>query len=267
MTPLRNCRRNQRQASTPRNHNHHDLSDLSRNRVEARPSPERLDAQIRQLVHAIESLKTQSRDQNNAIISKLDDLIKISSEKENPKPAAQKTTNKNLEEDLYGYGEEDFRDYSNIPMHMSLGPAGPRMPQNPQNIYGAPPPPRHPYSPLVYPPTAAAGLPNFYQGGLTGFNESGVQHLPQLYPSLYSMPSLYPRPTVDQPLNSMSQMTENIMQPGYFGQQGLNRLPAQMPDYSNIQTPPIYPPLQNADANKLRYFLLSICIIVYKYFF
>lgn len=72
---------------------------------EARPSPERLDAQIRQLVHSVESLKEQNRD----IISKLDELIKSSGRKENTKPRPQPPVNHNLEDELYGYSEEDYR--------------------------------------------------------------------------------------------------------------------------------------------------------------
>jgi TolA-binding protein len=75
-----------------------------------RPSPERLDAQIRQLVHSIESLKEQNREQYKTIISKLDDL-RISVHKENKKMYPQKVgMNRNQEEDSYGfYNEEDYR--------------------------------------------------------------------------------------------------------------------------------------------------------------
>lgn len=147
-TPMRNARRTPRQSSTPRQN--HDMLDTSRNRSvsiqrtsltfipnalalhstfgfslllfqEARPSPERLDAQIRQLVHSIESLKEQNREQHRAMISKMDELIKISARKESggsqrssrSQPAQQPPlpqVNHNYEEDLYGmYGEEDYR--------------------------------------------------------------------------------------------------------------------------------------------------------------
>ena len=80
---------------------------------EARPSPERLDAQIRQLVHSVESLKEQNREQHRAMISKLDELIRISARKESqpqkPNPV-QQNLNQNYEDELYAaFNEEDYR--------------------------------------------------------------------------------------------------------------------------------------------------------------
>ncbi|KAI4490963.1 hypothetical protein M0802_010539 [Mischocyttarus mexicanus] len=51
-TPQKYTHRTPKQSSTPCRAQNQDIMELSRNRTEARPSPERLDAQIRQMIHA-----------------------------------------------------------------------------------------------------------------------------------------------------------------------------------------------------------------------
>lgn len=65
---------------------------------------------MRQLVHSVESLKIQHREQHQAMMSKLDELIKVSSSK-GSKKQHEAPQNQNYPE--YGlpfnYTEEDFR--------------------------------------------------------------------------------------------------------------------------------------------------------------
>lgn len=69
-------------------------------------------------------MMTKLDEQNKTVISKLDELIKVSSRKnqENQKPRSQPpAVNHNLEDDLYSY-EEDYRwvhDFENF-MYFSL---------------------------------------------------------------------------------------------------------------------------------------------------
>lgn len=97
---------------------------------EARPSPERLDAQIRQLIHSKDSIIQTLMDQNKALMdsnkvlcesnkalmSKMDDMkteIIADFRKETQRQRAQQSiSNHNIQEDLYPYGEEEYQDYN-----------------------------------------------------------------------------------------------------------------------------------------------------------
>ncbi|OXU29741.1 hypothetical protein TSAR_012326 [Trichomalopsis sarcophagae] len=219
-TPMRSIRRTPRQSSTPR-HQNQDMLDVSRNRNEARPSPERLDAQIRQLVHSVESLTEQNQEQHRdikMIISKLDELdIKI-----------------------------NYANYSSTSLPT---PAANRTSALVQNLFAAQ---RHPYSPLVYPPPAAAGaLPGYcssnglpYDAATAAAVAAAGQHLPGFYSAVaaaYPIPSPY-----RGALDSISQMQENVLQHGIFGQ----RLGGQLPDYTANQH--IAPPQQQQLPNQVR---------------
>jgi hypothetical protein len=116
------------------------------------------------------------------------------------------------------------------------------------NLFPAPPP-CHPYSPLVYPSpaaNAAAALQGYYQGGPLSFPDPGAtaaaaaaaaaataaasQHLPGLCPgSVYNTISSLYRSSLEQPLASMQQMTENALQHSLFAQRLAGQLPTQPP--------------------------------------
>ncbi|KAJ8686803.1 hypothetical protein QAD02_022597 [Eretmocerus hayati] len=234
-TPMRSIRRSIRHStSTPRQH--HDFLDTPRNRNEARPSPERLDAQIRQLVHSIDSLKefmiTRIDEQNKTVISKLDELIKVTRHKDSQKPSGRPQVHtQNIEDELYAaYSEDDYRDFNSY-SHASLPGAGnTRASVIPPNLFA----PRQPYSPLMYPQGAA--LQGYYQGAPLPFPDpaaavaaaaaAAVQPMSGLYPNPYQMP-MY-RHGFEQPLASMQHMTQDVLQQGLFSQ----RPDSQLPDSS-----------------------------------
>lgn len=237
-TPLRSTRRNLRQ-STPRTYNH-DM-DTSRNRIEARPSPERLDAQIRQLVISIESLKEQNREHNRAVMAKLEEIMKSNYSKENRKLSSEPSVpNHNLEGDYYGlYGENNEEYTRNYGSYNASIPANVNHASLAQNLFSQR---QQPYTHLMYPQAGAVtALQSYYQGGPLAFPDStsvGAQHLTAgLYPA-YPMSPMY-RPGLEQPMASMQQMTDSSIQQGLFGQ----RLSSGIHDYQQL-TPQL--PLGNA---------------------
>ncbi|XP_058807194.1 E3 SUMO-protein ligase RanBP2-like isoform X2 [Phymastichus coffea] len=241
-TPLRNVRRTPKQSSTPR---HHDNHDSIRMRNEARPSPERLDAQIRQLVHAIEGLKEQNREQHRGMMSKLDELIKINSKKESqkprpvqPPPPLPPVSNHNVDDDLYQlYNDEEFSkewaNYSNVTL-----PTSGRTPNFPPNIFTQAQ--RHPYSPIVYP--QLQGYP--YQG--LPFPDPTAAMAMSMYPASAAaynpINSLYRGGLEQQPLTSMQQMSESLLQQGLYGQ--------KFGEYTQTQALPPLTQVQNIDATR-----------------
>lgn len=214
-TPQRNSHRTPKQSSTPSRPQHHDILELSRNRTEARPSPERLDAQIRQMMNLKENIVQTVMDQNRALMEsnkvmmeKLEELrkevsdLRLETQKQKPPPAA----NHNLEEDLYLFGEEDYGEYNNY--QNSAAP----QPQNtsiPANIFAQTQ--RHPYSNLVYPPPTLQGQAiGYYQGGLP-FSDPN-HHMSSLYAAnVYSVPPMYPRHPVEQTINQ--NISQTMVQP------------------------------------------------------
>ncbi|XP_014212224.1 E3 SUMO-protein ligase RanBP2 isoform X2 [Copidosoma floridanum] len=211
-TPTKHHHRTPKQSSTPRCHQIQDYSDTSRNCVEARPSPERLDAQIRQLVHSVESLKEQNRDQHRAMISKLDELIKISARnctKEAPKTRPPpKNVTSTIEDELYGYGEDDYNfNTTPVPSASTLG----------NRVLATP---RHFYSPMVYPPVNHTGLQNFFQSPLPFADPAASMYAANAAALAaaaasatgYPMSPMYRTGHEQLPIASMQQMTENLQQ-------------------------------------------------------
>ncbi|XP_033209269.1 E3 SUMO-protein ligase RanBP2 isoform X2 [Belonocnema kinseyi] len=208
-TPQRNSHRTPKQSSTPSRPQHHDILELSRNRTEARPSPERLDAQIRQMMNLKENIVQTVMDQNRALMEsnkvmmeKLEELRKEVSdlrlETQKQKPAAP-AANHNLEEDLYLFGEEDYGEYN----YQNSAAPQPANTSIPANIFAQTQ--RHPYSNLVYPPPTLQGqaigyYQGNYQGGLS-FNDPN-HHISSLYAAnVYPVPPIYPRHPVDPTMN------------------------------------------------------------------
>ncbi|XP_014610617.1 PREDICTED: E3 SUMO-protein ligase RanBP2-like [Polistes canadensis] len=239
-TPQKNTHRTPKQSSTPCRAQNQDIIDLSRNRTEARPSPERLDAQIRQMIHAKDTVMQTIIEQNKTIIEKIDELTKEMAElrKDSQKqqqqqqqqpPRIQPTNfNSNIEDDLYVLGEEDYGDinYTTNQSAQASTISG--------NIF--PPSHRHPYSPLVYPPATA--FQGYYQGTIP-FTDPNAQAIPPLYPpSVYPMPVLYPnRPKVP-----------DMLQQGLFA---ASRLATQLNDLITPQTNvPLQIPMQKVEVTK-----------------
>ncbi|KAK1127033.1 hypothetical protein K0M31_004646 [Melipona bicolor] len=210
-TPQKNIHRTPKQSSTPYKA-YQDILDLSRNRSEARPSPERLDAQIRslnQMIHAkdskIQSIAEQNKtilELNKTVMEKIEKLAKEVTElrKEIQKQRTQivnPIVNSNLEEDLCILNEDDYNDlnYNANQPGTASSISG--------NIFQSSH--RHPYSQLVYP---SATFQGYYPTGMS-FNDPNTQAIPSLYPpNVYSMPVLYP--------STRSKMPENILQQSLF---------------------------------------------------
>ncbi|XP_076639687.1 E3 SUMO-protein ligase RanBP2 isoform X2 [Colletes latitarsis] len=213
-TPQKNTHRIPKQSSTPYRAQHQDLMDLSRYRSEARPSPERLDAQIRainQTLHAKDSMIQSIVEHNKTILKKVEELTKEVSElrKDMQRQRTQPiNVNPNLEEDLCVLSEEDYND-----LNYNANQSGPTSTIS-GNMFQTTH--RHPYSQLVYPSTTA--FQGYYPGAMS-FADPNAQPIPSLYPpNVYPMPVLYP--------NTRSKMPENILQQSLF----TTRLPTQMPD-------------------------------------
>ncbi|XP_015115458.1 E3 SUMO-protein ligase RanBP2 [Diachasma alloeum] len=250
-TPQRHSQRTPKQSSTPR-HQHHDILEHSRSRIqlEARPSPERLDAQIRQLVYAKDHVSQTILEQNKSILESMKNLVdsnkqvremieelkrEFSEFRKESHSSQKRTTRSTNPEDDYYAGEDDYSEMNYTQPVGGIPAAGPVPPLTPHQIPGNLFANQRHYSPLVYP---TPGLPGYYQGGLP-FNDQS-HHLPNIYPSVYPMGS-YPRPPVDQGLG---------MQPGMF-QQGLfqNRL-MDIVSPQTVQGPPLTMQLQNLDLSR-----------------
>ncbi|KAF7383629.1 hypothetical protein HZH66_012979 [Vespula vulgaris] len=230
-TPQKNTHRTPKQSSTPCRPQHQDIMDLSRNRTEARPSPERLDAQIRQMMHARDTVMQTIIEQNKMIMEKIDELTKEMAElrKDSQKQRVQPVNfNPNIEDDLYVLGEEDYGD-----INYTTNQSAPT-----SSISGNmfPPSHRHPYSPLVYPPATA--FQGYYQGTLP-FTDPNAQAIPPLYPpNVYPMPMLYPnRPKVP-----------DMLQQGLFAASRLaTQLSDLIPPPTNIS---LQMPMQKIEVTK-----------------
>nr|XP_012149245.1 PREDICTED: E3 SUMO-protein ligase RanBP2-like isoform X1 [Megachile rotundata] len=240
-TPQKNVHRAPKQSSTPYRPQHQDILDLSRNRSEARPSPERLDAQIRsinQMIQSkdnmIQSITEQNKtilELNKTVVDKLEELTKEVAElrKEIQKQRIQPTdVNPNLEEDLCVLNEDDYND-----LNYNANQSGPTSSIS-GNIF--PPSHRHPYSQLVYP--SATAFQGYYPTGMP-FSDPNTQAIPPLYPpSVYSMPVLYPR--------TRSKIPENVFQQGIF----TARVPTQISDLMQPTNQPLQMPLPKVETTK-----------------
>ncbi|KAK2578692.1 hypothetical protein KPH14_011660 [Odynerus spinipes] len=231
-TPQRNTHRTPKQSSTPCRPQHQDIMDLSRNRTEARPSPERLDAQIRQMMHARDNVMQTIIEQNKTIIEKIDELTKEMAElrKDSQKQRVQSVNfNPNLEDDLYVLGEEDYGD-----MNYTANQSAPASSIS-GNVF--PPSHRHPYSSLVYPPATA--FQGYYQGTIP-FTDPNAQAMPPLYPpNVYPMPVLY---------SNRPKVPDNMLQQGLFA---ASRLPTQLTDLMPpVTNTPLQMPMQKVEVTK-----------------
>ncbi|KZC14709.1 RANBP2-like and GRIP domain-containing protein 5/6 [Dufourea novaeangliae] len=234
-TPQKNPHRTPKQSSTPYKPQHQDVLDLSRNRSEARPSPERLDAQIRainHMIHAKDSMIQSITEQNKSILElnktvmeKVEELAKEVTElrKEIQQQRTQSVNlNPNLE-DLCVLNEED---YSNL--NYNTNPPGPASSIS-GNMFQSPH--RHPYSQLVYP--SATAFQGYFPGGMS-FSDPNASFCTNIYP----MPVLYP--------NTRSKMPENVLQQGLFPP----RLPTQIPDLMPPTNQSLQIRLQKAETSK-----------------
>lgn len=229
-TPQRNAHRTPKHASTPCRLQ--DYLNLSKNRTEARPSPERLDAQIRQIMQSrdneIQELMEQMKNmmtQMKTLTDKVDDLTKemIESRKENQKHQQQQQQQQQQQrvqqqqnvnpavdpEDFYVLDDDEYVDlnYQNQPTGPASSISG--------NIF-TPQHARHPYSSLMYPSAATAF--QYYQGGLPFTDPNAQAAISSLYPhTVYPMPMLYPNQT---------KVPDNPLQQGLF----VSTLPSQLPD-------------------------------------
>ncbi|XP_033325702.2 E3 SUMO-protein ligase RanBP2 isoform X1 [Megalopta genalis] len=239
-TPQKNPHRTPKQSSTPYRPQHQDILDLSRNRTEARPSPERLDAQIRainQMIHAkdsmIQSITEQNKtilELNKAMMEKLEELTKEVADlrKDIQQQRIQPMNlNPNLEEDLCGLSEEDFNELNynaNTSGHVSSISG---------NMFQSSH--RNPYSQLIYPSAATAtAFQGYFPGGMSFSDPNAASFCTNIYP----MPVLYP--------NTRTKMPENILQQGLFPP----GLPAQIPDLMTPTNQPIQISLQKVETPK-----------------
>ncbi|XP_014473686.1 PREDICTED: E3 SUMO-protein ligase RanBP2-like [Dinoponera quadriceps] len=256
-TPQRNTQRAPKQSSTPCRPLHHDILDLSRNRTEARPSPERLDAQIRQIMHSrdnvvqelVEQMKGMT-DHMKTLTEKMEGLMKemVELRKDNQKQYQQQqqhqrvqqqvNMNANVEDDFYVLDNDEYADlnYANQSGQAASAISG--------NMFT--PPHRHPYSSLMYP--SATTFQGYYQGGLPGFSDPNAQAIQSLYPHMYSMP-IYP--------NRSAKVPDNLLQQGYFASRlsDIMSIPAtnppptlQMPLQKVVEPPPVKPPSEPSTA-------------------
>ncbi|XP_011144790.2 E3 SUMO-protein ligase RanBP2 [Harpegnathos saltator] len=256
-TPQRNTQRAPKHTSTPCRPQHHDILDLSRNRTEARPSPERLDAQIRQIMHSrdnvvqelVEQMKGMT-DHMKTLTEKMEGLMKemVELRKDNQKQYQQQqqqqqqqqhqqrvqqqmNMNANVEDDFYVLDSDEYADlnYPNQSGQAASTISG--------NIFT--PPHRHPYSSLMYP--SATTFQGYYQSAIPGFSDPNAQAIPSLYPhNMYPMPMIYP--------NRSAKVPENLLQQGLFA----SRIPSQaLPDLMPIPAtnppPTLQMPLQKVE--------------------
>lgn len=223
-TPQRNSHRTPKQSSTPCRIPHQDVLELSRNRIEARPSPERLDAQIRQLLHSKDNIVQTLMDQNKALMEshqimmeKLEEVrkevaeLRLENKKQKPTP-----TNQNLEEDLYFLNDEDYGEYN----YQNTTPQQPQPAPLAGNLFAQSP--RHPYPNIVYPSATLQGQAiGYYQGALP-FNDPNHHLHSSLYAAnVYPVPpvaQMYPRLPVDPQLNQIPKITDSILQQALFNQ-------------------------------------------------
>ncbi|XP_012059721.1 PREDICTED: E3 SUMO-protein ligase RanBP2-like [Atta cephalotes] len=226
-TPQRNIHRTPKHASTPCRLQ--DYLNLSKNRTEARPSPERLDAQIRQIMQSrdneIQEMMEQMKNmmtQMKTLTEKMDNLTKevVESRKENQKHQQQQQQQQRVQqqqninpavdpEDFYVLDDDEYVDlnYQNQPTGPASSISG--------NIF-TPQHARHPYSSLMYPSAATAF--QYYQGGLPFPDPNTQAAISSLYPhTVYPMPMLYPNQT---------KVPDNPLQQGLFA----STLSSQLPD-------------------------------------
>ncbi|KAK0161304.1 hypothetical protein PV327_009789 [Microctonus hyperodae] len=226
--------RTPKQLNTPRNNNNHhhhhhhthDAIELSRSRIqnEARPSPERLDAQLRQLIYSKDNMLTVMMDQikilvdsNKQLDGKLEELRKdfANFRIETQQKRREGSTN-NIDEHFAT--NDDYISMNFAPSLNNPGlnqPPPPSIPQIPNNLFAQAQ--RNPYSPMVYPPAAPPSLGNYYPTGLP-FNDPHQQHLQSLYPhGVYPMPPIYPRSSIDQTLAGIPKISD-MMQQGMLQQ-------------------------------------------------
>jgi len=225
-TPQRNVQRVPRHTSTPCRQQHQDYLNVSKNRTEVRPSPERLDAQIRQIMQSRDSEMQELMEQMKGMMlqmktltDKVDTLTKevVESRKETQKQQQQRAhqqqqnVNPSVVEpdDFYVFDDDEYNDLNTYP-NQSTGPTSTIS----GNIFT--PQHRHPYSSLVYPsPTAFQG---YYQGGLPFTDPNTQAAISTLYPhTVYPMPVLYP---------NQSKVPDNPLQQSLFAP----TLPSQLPD-------------------------------------
>ncbi|XP_029672803.1 E3 SUMO-protein ligase RanBP2 [Formica exsecta] len=231
-TPQRNAHRTPRHASTPCRLQYQDYLNLSKNRTEARPSPERLDAQIRQIMQSrdneMQELMEQMKNMTTQIKTlneKVDTLTKevVESRKENQKQQQQQqrvqqqqNVNPAVEpDDFYVLDDDEYADlsYQNQPTGPASSISG--------NIFASQHA-RHPYSSLVYPSAAAAAaFQGYYQGGIPFTDPNAQAAISSLYPhTVYPMPVLYP---------NQSKVPDNPLQQGLFQPTLSSQLPDLMP--------------------------------------
>lgn len=244
-TPQRNAHRTPRHASTPCRLQYQDYLNLSKNRTEARPSPERLDAQIRQIMQSrdneMQELMEQIKNmtiQIKTLNEKVETLTKevVESRKENQKQQQQQQQQQRVQQqnvnptvdsdDFYVLDDDEYADlgYQNQPTGPASSISG--------NIFASQHA-RHPYSSLVYPSAAAAAaaFQGYYQGGIPFTDPNAQAAISSLYPhTVYPMPVLYP---------NQSKVPDNPLQQGLFASTLSSQLPDLMP-----ATPATNPSLQ-----------------------
>ncbi|EFN63981.1 E3 SUMO-protein ligase RanBP2 [Camponotus floridanus] len=233
-TPQRNAHRTPRHASTPCRLQYQDYLNLSKNRTEARPSPERLDAQIRQIIQSrdneMQELMEQMKNmtiQIKTLNEKVETLTKevVESRKENQKQQQQQQQQRVQQQnvnpavdpdDFYVLDDDEYADlsYQNQPTGPASSISG--------NIFASQHA-RHPYSSLVYPSAAAAAAFQGwnYQSGIPFTDPNAQAAISSLYPhTVYPMPVLYP---------NQSKVPDNPLQQGLFASTLSSQLPDLMP--------------------------------------
>lgn len=244
-TPQRNAHRTPRHASTPCRLQYQDYLNLSKNRTEARPSPERLDAQIRQIMQSrdneMQELMEQMKNmaiQIKTLNEKMDTLTKevVESRKENQKQQQQQQRVQQQQNvnpavdpnDFYVLDDDEYADLSY--QNQSTGPAS----SISGNIFASQHA-RHAYSSLVYPPAAAAAaFQGYYQSGIPFTDPNAQAAISSLYPhTVYPMPVLYP---------NQSKVPDNPLQQGLFQSTLSSQLPDLMP--AAAANPSLQIPLQ-----------------------
>ncbi|XP_034946598.1 ranBP2-like and GRIP domain-containing protein 3 [Chelonus insularis] len=206
---------------------------------EARPSPERIDAQIRQVIydihnmnHTVLDLVNSFKTMNDSIVQNFmkikeewkKDFAEFRQEFVSKRKVASPSRN-NLDDETYIYEE----DYNVTP----VTPAAPTIPT--QHIPGGIFPPRPSYSSLVYPTPPQHGA--YYQG--LPYTDYTQQSLQSFYPNVYQIPPLYPR--ANEQALGVPRMQE-MLQQGMITSNLFNS--RSMPVFSDLVSPKQQPQMQ-----------------------
>ena len=198
--------------------------------------------QIQNLLHDVETLKTQSAEQYAAILSKLEEVKYFRSRKiiQEDYPG-NLNYNNHFESDIYTDKSGDYYhnvSNQNLPSYSQTSPAS-------NNLFIAPE--RHLYPPLIY--HSSSNLHNYYQSGIS-LTDPNIQSISSVCSSnICTMPPSHPQMTTRQNIVPMSQISENLVQPQNFQNLTLSN---QMLPVTSVQNSSIPSSIQTFEPLKTR---------------